>query len=57
MSSEVTADLLVSCKLKEVYIDSYGFTRITAMAIIYMFYLLFYSLVLYLTFSIVITLF
>ncbi len=42
---------------EEVRINSYGFTPITAMAIIYMFYLLFYSLVLYLTFSIVITLF
>lgn len=36
----------------EVCINSYGFTPITAIAIIYMFYLLFYLLVLYLTFSI-----
>lgn len=46
---------------EEVRINSYGFIPIAAKLIkyiyIYMFYLLFYSLVLYLTFSIVITLF
>lgn len=53
--SEVKAGFLFPVKLffkvcQEVHINSYGFTPITAKVIIYMFYLLFYSSGLYLTF-------